>query len=129
VTDALPRLGLQGQEKFMKFQTHGIKTGTGLEKAWYMISHLAGGRKCITVCADGYTSFSREIREAFTVHNGSDLMTDYFEKDSFRVFPEHPLFHEVAAGFRKMLAYRMKVSKYGDHARQTLEELNKFACV
>jgi Fe-S oxidoreductase len=111
----------------MKFQVHGIKTSQGLEKAWYMLSTLVDGRKCITVCADGYKSFSKEIREAFAVENNSEIMTDYFEKDSFRVFPEHPLFQEVAAGFRKKLAFRMKVSKYGDHARQTLEELDRLA--
>jgi hypothetical protein len=111
----------------MKFQVHGIKTSRGLEKARYMISDLADGRKCITICADGYTGFSGEVRDAFAVENDSDIMTDYFEKDSFRVFPEHPLFQEVAAGFRKMLAFRMKVSKYGDHARQTLEELARLA--
>ena len=111
----------------MKFQVHGIKTSRGLEKAFYMISDLADGRKCITVCADGYGGFSKEVREAFAVENDSDIMTDYFVKDSFRVFPDHPLFQEVAAGFRKMLAFRMKVSRYGDHARRTLEELNLLA--
>jgi hypothetical protein len=108
----------------MKFQVHGIKTALGLEKAWYMISDLADGRKCITVCADGYKAFSGEIRDAFAVENDSDIMTDYFVKDSFRVFPEHPLFREVAEGFRKKLAFRMKVSRYGDHARRTLEDLD-----
>jgi hypothetical protein len=108
-------------EVLMKFQVHGIKTARGLEKARYMISDLADGRKCITICADGYTGFSGEVREAFAVENDSDIMTDYFENDSFRAFPEHPLFQEVAAGFR------MKVSRYGDHARRTLEELNRLA--
>jgi hypothetical protein len=111
----------------MKFQTHGIKTGAGLEKAWYMISHLTNGRTCITVCADGYKSFSKEVRDAFMVENNSDIMTDYFEKDSFRVFPEHPLFAEVAEGYRKKLRFRMKVSRYGEHAQQTLDELDRLA--
>jgi hypothetical protein len=111
----------------MKFQVHGIKTARGLEKARYMLSTLTNGRTCITVCADGYTGFSGEVREAFAVKNDSDIMTDYFEKDSFRVFPDHPLFHEVAEGFRKMLTFHMKVSKYGDYARQTLEDLNRLA--
>jgi hypothetical protein len=111
----------------MKFQVHGIKTAQGFENARYMISTLTNGRTCITICADGYTGFSGEVREAFAVENDSDIMTDYFVKDSFRVFPEHPLFQEVAEGFRKMLAFRMKVSKYGDHARRTLEELNRLA--
>lgn len=109
----------------MKFQAHGIRTSQGLEKAWYMISTLTGGRRCVTVCAQEYRRFSAEVRKEFAVENATDSMTDYFEKDSFRVFPEHPLFHEVAAGFRKMLAYRLKVSKRTDYARQTLEELNR----
>jgi hypothetical protein len=111
----------------MKFQAHGIKTAQGVEKAWYMLSHLTNGRKCITICAEGYKRFSAEVRASFNVENATDLMTDYFEKDSFRIFPDHPLFQDVAAGFRKMLAYRMKVSKNPEHARQTLEELNKLA--
>ena len=111
----------------MKFQAHGIKTGQGLEKARYMLSTLTNSRRCITVCADGYKRFSKEVWDAFRVENNSDIMTDYFEKDSFRVFPEHPLFDEVAEGFRKLLAYRMKVSKYKDYAQQTLEELNQLA--
>jgi len=111
----------------MKFQAHGIKTSQGMERAWYMISHLTEGRRCITVCAHDYKRFSAEVRQAFEVENASDAMTDYFEKDSFRVFPRHALFQDVAAGFRKMLAYRVKVSKNPEYARKTLEELNKLA--
>jgi|GEM_PF-6197676 len=111
----------------MKFQAHGIKTAQGLEKARYMLSTLTDDRRCITVCADGYKRFSQEVRDAFAVENNSDIMTDYFEKDSFRVFPEHPLFHEVAEGFRKVLAYRIKVSRHKDYARRTLEELEALA--
>jgi hypothetical protein len=111
----------------MKFQAHGIRTADGLEKASYMLSHLTEGRACITVCADSYTRFSKEVRDAFAVANATDAMTDYFEKDSFRVFPGHPLFHEVAEGFRKRLNYRMKVSRDSAYARRTLEDLNRLA--
>lgn len=117
----------QQQKTSIKFQAHGIKTSRGLEKAWYTLSTLTNGRECITVCADSYSRFSSEIHEAFAVENGSDLMADYFEKDSFRVFPEHPLFHEVAQGFRKMLSFRMKVSKNAEYARMTLEDLNRLS--
>lgn len=109
----------------MKFQVHGIRTSQGLEKARYMLSTLTNNRRCITICADGYKGFSKEVRDAFAVENNTDIMTDYFEKDSFRVFPEHPLFHEVVEGYRKKLNFRMKVSRYTEHARQTLDELNR----
>ncbi len=36
--------------------------------------------------------FPKEIREAFTVENNSDSMTDYFENDSIRLLPGHPLY-------------------------------------
>lgn len=127
IRDARRASGFRGWRINMQFQTHGIKTAQGLEKAWYMISTLSDGRKCITVCAQEYRRFSTDIRAAFAVENATDAMTDYFEKDSFRVFPDHPLFHDVAAGFRKMLDYRLKVSRHKEYSRQTLEDLNRLS--
>jgi len=36
--------------------------------------------------------FPAEIREALTVENNSDMLTDYFENDCLRLLPGHPLY-------------------------------------
>ena len=36
--------------------------------------------------------FPAEVRAAFTIENNSDAMTDYFEGDSIRLLPSHPLY-------------------------------------
>lgn len=42
-------------------------------------------------------SFPKEITEALQVENNSDSMTDYFEKDSIRLLPGHPLYDMAKA--------------------------------
>lgn len=37
------------------------------------------------------------LREHFAIENNSDLREDYFEKDSIRVLPSHPLYATVKA--------------------------------
>lgn len=36
--------------------------------------------------------FPTEIREALAITNNSDMREDYFEKDSIRLLPGHPLY-------------------------------------
>lgn len=43
------------------------------------------------------SSFPAEMRQAFTIENNSDGMTDYFERDSIRVLPGHPLYEQIKA--------------------------------
>ena len=42
-------------------------------------------------------SFPAEIRSIFAVENNSDSREDYFEKDTIRVLPGHPLYEQVKA--------------------------------
>lgn len=37
------------------------------------------------------------LRKHFAIENNSDMSTDYFEADSIRVLPSHPLYEQVKA--------------------------------
>lgn len=92
----------------LKFFYNGIKDNGGkLQKAFYadgvLRSHPAG---TITIYARNYRRFSDGVREAFTVENNSDSMTDYFESDTIRVRPDHPLYSEVKAALEKQAERR-----------------------
>ena len=43
------------------------------------------------------SAFPAEMRQHFAIENNSDGMTDYFERDSVRVLPGHPLYDQVKA--------------------------------
>ena len=40
--------------------------------------------------------FPTEFRTALTIDNGTDIQADYFEQDSLRLFPGHPLYDAAA---------------------------------
>jgi hypothetical protein len=81
----------------LRFFWNGIKGSDGkLQKAWYSAGELHSfPTGTITIYARTYDSFSAEVRNAFTVENDSDIITDYFAKDLIRVTPEHPLYGPV----------------------------------
>ena len=83
----------------LRFFWNGIKGSDGkLQSCIYSDSpllHSPAGT--ITIYARHYRPFSTEVREAFTVENDSDMMTDYFESDRIRVTPTHPLYFHVKA--------------------------------
>jgi len=114
----------------LQFQAHGIKTSKGVEKCTYMLSSLISGGKCITIYSSktSCSRFSPEVHQAFDIKNDTDMMTDYFESDLFRVFPSHPLFAEVVEGYKKQLAFRAKRSpRFAGSAQQYLAALNQLA--
>lgn len=41
-----------------------------------------------------------DLRSAFTIENNSDSREDYFEADSIRVLPGHPLYAEIKTAAR-----------------------------
>lgn len=43
----------------------------------------------------GKNSFPASFREAFAIENNSDTATDYFEADSIRLLPGHPMYDEA----------------------------------
>jgi hypothetical protein len=60
----------------------------------------------ISITARDYVRFSPAIQEAFVVTNGTDTMTDYFEKDRIRVAPSHPLYAQVKGAYDAQCAHR-----------------------
>ncbi len=94
----------------LKFFYNGIKGENGkLQRCFYsngaLLHHPEG---TITIYSREYSRFSADIQAAFTVENASDSMSDYFEKDSIRVMPSHPLYSQVLAALKAMEAHNEK---------------------
>ena len=87
----------------IKFMYNGIKVDGTLHKgSWsksgYVKSHMP--RK---VCFETVTFYSSDYKRlpniGFEVHNNTDSMTDYFEKDRIRFEPEHERHAEAHAAY------------------------------
>lgn len=82
------------------FFWNGIKDAKGgkLQRAHYsmgqLINYPAG---TITIYGRDYSGFSKKVRECFAVQNDTDTQVDYFDNDSIRVIPQHPLYAAVKA--------------------------------
>lgn len=98
----------------LKFIWNGIKGSDGkLQKCSYsagMLKNFPMGT--VSIYAKDYTRFSAEIREAFIVENNSDSRADYFDFDTIRVIPSHPLYCDVlgAMGAQNMRQRNRKQS-------------------
>lgn len=81
----------------MKFMYNGIKGSDGkLQKCWYSTANwLNKPQEMIRIYGKGYKSFSAEVKAAFIVEDGTDVMSDYFETEHIDVLPTHPLYAEV----------------------------------
>lgn len=109
--DLIDREAARVIERAPLFYWNGIKDAKGekLQKAWYSLSTLNGYPEgTITIYARDYTRFSDLVRECFTVHNDTDVMTDYFDSDDVRVIPQHPLYAQVRAAWEAQEAHREK---------------------
>lgn len=78
----------------VKFMYNGIKVDGKLIKGYWSKSDDA-----ISFYADGYGS--QIPRELFDVENETDSMTDYFDKDSTRIFPADQFYTEALAAWEK----------------------------
>lgn len=81
----------------IRFVYNGLKVEGKLYRA-YIWKDRDGG---FTVSAKGYGSFPAVVGEVFKVRNESDLMTDYFDHDTFTVSAGHTMHAEVLAVFQK----------------------------
>lgn len=54
----------------------------------------------LTLYARNYRRF-QGIHDVFTVENDSDSMTDYFEEDRVRIYPDHELFQPAVKAYVK----------------------------
>lgn len=82
------------------FFWNGIKDAKGqeLQRAHYSMGQLINfPAGTITIYGRDYTGFSRKVRDCFAVKNDTDSQVDYFETDTIRVIPQHPLYAAVKA--------------------------------
>jgi hypothetical protein len=82
--------------RFLKFKVTNDAAGASA-KVSYSLDNRTDGRKCVTIYAKEY---GRELSKVFVdepVQNDTDTMTDYFCKDTVRLFEDHPMYAEARA--------------------------------
>lgn len=105
----------------VKFMWNGIKVDGELYRAHYSMGNYweSSGipQGTITIYAKNYGSFP--AIEGLTIENDSDLMTDYFETDRIRVYPDNRWYNEVKSACEKMNEHIEKrlAKKYAKYAR------------
>ena len=73
----------------MKLMKHYATNGTVKARVRYSRGQIKG-RDCVTLYAKDY---GYDLDKVFPEsENGSDMMTDYFEKSRVRIFEDSPLF-------------------------------------
>ncbi len=91
----------------IQFMWNGIKVDGKLYPAWYSDGHLTNHPEgTITIYAKNYESFP--LIEGLIVHNDSDSMTDYFEKDRIRVIPENIYYVQVIGALNLLKLHNAK---------------------
>lgn len=69
---------------------NGIKIDGGkLIKCYYSIDNNADNAESVSIIAANYDALPRDL---LPVRNDTDIYTDYFDKDSAYITPEHPLY-------------------------------------
>ena len=79
------------KQDHIKIYWNGIKIDGGkLIKCWYSMDNNRDHTESVSIYADSYgSSLPRDVLD---VSNETDIYTDYFDKDSATVTPEHPLY-------------------------------------
>lgn len=86
-----PEFPDDGKVHSIKFFWNGIKVNGGrLIKCSYSLDNNVNGDKSVSICASDYDGDLPA--DMFVVRNDTDYYTDYFDKDSTCVTPEHPLY-------------------------------------
>ncbi len=75
----------------VKFNKFNVTNGTDKARVFYSLDGHVSGRKVVTLYAKGYAQGLGKMF-AGEVKNASDSTTDYFEKDTVRLFEDHPLY-------------------------------------
>ena len=78
----------------IKFNKHHVTDGKIKARVWYGLDNRMDGRKCVTIYAKDY---GHELGALLpdTYENNSDLMTDYFDKGTVRLFENHQLYKDA----------------------------------
>ena len=91
----------------IKFNLYNVTNTTTKQKAkvYYSLDGRIDGRKCVTIRAKGY---GNELGQFFKgqVSNNTDMMTDYFDKDTVRLFETDKLYKAARATAERLIAKR-----------------------
>jgi len=94
----------------IKFAWNGLKIGGRLYRAFYsdgqLTNHPAG---TISVYLRDYERLPRNI-PGLTVHNDSDMTTDYFETDTIRIIPGSQHYDAARAAMAQRDAHHAKLT-------------------
>lgn len=108
----------------IKFFWNGIKINgeKKLIRCFYSLDNRHDGRECVTIYARDYSGHLPG--DMFSVENGTDSMTDYFETDHASLFPGHPLyrFARAAAILAEFRQYRQSNQNYSFRIQKLYEE-------
>lgn len=103
-------------QNHVRIYWNGIKIDGGrLIRCGYSIDNNASNAPSVSIYARDYDDLPRDL---FEVRNESDSYTDYFEKDSAYLTPEHPLYKYFR--FAALKAEARDDSKYCEYLRETL---------
>lgn len=106
-----------------RFTKDGIKDKNGkFEKIRARINNEGTPDEIIDLMADGY---SDHIPSIFFPENDSDDMTDYFDKDSAYVKPDHPYYNHLKVMALKNRLYRGRATKWGAMSKEDQDKLEK----
>lgn len=78
----------------IRFLKHKVVNDTTEQSArvWYSLDNRIDGRKCVSINAKDYGSQLSKVFDCDEVTNRTDTQTDYFDKDTVRLFEDHPLY-------------------------------------
>lgn len=101
--------GAAERAKHLKFNLYNVRDDEGHKaKIYYSIQDGINERLCVTLYAATYVDSLAFVGD---VENGTDVMTDYFEKDRVRIYHDDPRFPAaLAAAQRKNERDREKIA-------------------
>jgi hypothetical protein len=88
---------MENNNNNVRFNQHHVTNGTHKARAWYNLDNRIDGRKVVTIYAKDYTNGLSGIFDADAYENNTDIMTDYFDKGTVRLFESHPLYTTARA--------------------------------
>ena len=104
-----------------RFTKDGIKDKSGkLEKIDATIREDSKGNEYIRLYADDYGA---SIPSIFYPENNTDIQTDYFEKDSCSVFPDHPYYNHLKLMALKRELYRGRATKWASLSKEQQKDI------
>lgn len=102
----------------IKIYWNGIKVDGGkLIRCWYSLNNNRENADSVSICARDYDDLPRDI---LPVENGTDIYTDYFEKDHAYITPEHPLFK-----YFQFMAVKTRIKELKSNRSHYEEELKQ----